>query len=70
MAFKRLSLLQVDLHDKGPLDIIRLREYGVECKHRSITSSMTLLQQTSVQAVWFASTQAVPGTACGAPPVM
>jgi hypothetical protein len=31
---------------------------------------MTLLQQTSVQAVWLASTQAVPGTACGAPPVM
>jgi hypothetical protein len=30
----------------------------------------SLLQQTSVQAVWFASTQAVPGTACGAPPVM
>jgi hypothetical protein len=29
-----------------------------------------LLQQTSVQAVWLASTQAVPGTACGAPPVM
>jgi hypothetical protein len=30
----------------------------------------TLLQHTSVQAVWFATTQAVPGTACGAPPVM
>jgi hypothetical protein len=30
----------------------------------------SLLQHTSVQAVWFASTQAVPGTACGAPPVM
>jgi hypothetical protein len=31
---------------------------------------LALLQHTSVQAVWFASTQAVPGTACGAPPVM
>jgi hypothetical protein len=30
----------------------------------------SLLQHTSVQAVWFATTQAVPGTACGAPPVM
>jgi hypothetical protein len=29
-----------------------------------------LLQQTSIHAVWFASTQAVPVTACGAPPVM
>jgi hypothetical protein len=34
------------------------------------TGRLALLQQTSVQAVWFASTQAVPGTACGAPPVM
>jgi hypothetical protein len=31
---------------------------------------LALLQHTSVQAAWFASTQAVPGTACGAPPVM
>jgi hypothetical protein len=30
----------------------------------------SLLQQTSVHAVLLASTQAVPGTACGAPPVM
>jgi hypothetical protein len=29
-----------------------------------------LLQWSSVQAVRLASTQAVPGTACGAPPVM
>jgi hypothetical protein len=34
------------------------------------TDNLSLLQQTSIQAVWFASTQAVPGTACGAPPVM
>jgi hypothetical protein len=32
--------------------------------------SMTLLQGTSVQTVRLASTQAVPGTACGAPTVM
>jgi hypothetical protein len=31
---------------------------------------LALLHDTSVQAVWFATTQAVPGTACGAPPVM
>jgi hypothetical protein len=30
----------------------------------------SLLQQTSVQTVWLASTQAVSGIACGAPPVM
>jgi hypothetical protein len=30
----------------------------------------TLLQVSSIQAVRLASTQAVPGTACGAPPVM
>jgi hypothetical protein len=29
-----------------------------------------LLQVSSIQAVRLASTQAVPGTACGAPPVM
>ena len=29
-----------------------------------------LQQHTSVQAIWFATTEAVPGTACGAPPVM
>jgi hypothetical protein len=33
-------------------------------------SLSSLLQHTSVQAVWFATTQAVPGTACDAPPVM
>jgi hypothetical protein len=30
----------------------------------------SLLQVSSIQAVRLASTQAVPGTACGAPPVM
>jgi hypothetical protein len=30
----------------------------------------TLLQVSSIQAVRLASIQAVPGTACGAPPVM
>jgi hypothetical protein len=35
-----------------------------------IHEMQALLQHTSVQAVWFATTQAVPGTACGAPPVM
>jgi hypothetical protein len=31
---------------------------------------LALLQVSSIQAVRLASTQAVPGTACGAPPVM
>jgi hypothetical protein len=31
---------------------------------------LPLLQVSSIQAVRLASTQAVPGTACGAPPVM
>jgi hypothetical protein len=31
---------------------------------------IALLQVSSIQAVEIASTQAVPGTACGAPPVM
>jgi hypothetical protein len=39
----------------------------VSCK---LAQDRTLLQHTSIQAVWFATTQAVPGTACGAPLVM
>jgi hypothetical protein len=42
---------------------------GATMTTREEEMKLALLQQTSVQTVWLASTQAVPGTACGAPPV-
>jgi hypothetical protein len=49
---------------------INMKPTTVNGLTRTVTTVYALLQHTSVQAAWFATTQAVPGTACGAPPVM